>query len=77
MDCIFHFLTFRRFFYILLDLGITNFNNRNIAQNNQLLNKHLAGISALKILLAVAYGLLIFLIGCIIGYDSTQLKSIG
>ncbi|MDD3636456.1 MAG: polysaccharide biosynthesis C-terminal domain-containing protein [Bacteroidales bacterium] len=70
----FSLFNFSSLFYILLDLGITNFNNRNIAQNNQLLNKHLAGISALKILLAVAYGLLIFLIGYIIGYDSTQLK---
>ena len=33
-------------FFILLDLGITNFNNRNIAQNNQLLSKHFAGIAS-------------------------------
>ncbi|HOI33147.1 MAG TPA: oligosaccharide flippase family protein, partial [Bacteroidales bacterium] len=70
----FSLFNFSSLFYILLDLGITNFNNRNIAQNNQLLNKHLAGISALKILLAFAYGLLIFLIGYLIGYDGTQLK---
>jgi O-antigen/teichoic acid export membrane protein len=70
----FSLFNFSSLFYILLDLGITNFNNRNIAQNNQLLNKHLAGISVLKILLAVVYGVLIYLIGYLIGYDSHQLK---
>ena len=31
-------------FNILLDLGITNFNTRNIAQHPQLIGKHLSGI---------------------------------
>jgi len=57
----FTILNFSYLFYIILDLGITNFNNRNIAQNNQLLNKHLAGISTLKVLLGVAYGIIIFI----------------
>ncbi|PLW95578.1 MAG: hypothetical protein C0591_10885 [Marinilabiliales bacterium] len=69
----FTILNFSFLFYILLDLGITNFNNRNIAQNNQLLNKHMAGISTLKILLGFVYGLLVFIIGWIIGYDGRQL----
>jgi O-antigen/teichoic acid export membrane protein len=69
----FTILNFSYLFYILLDLGITNFNNRNIAQNNQLLSKHMAGISTLKILLGVFYGVLIFVIGWIIGYNDRQL----
>ncbi|RLD33927.1 MAG: hypothetical protein DRI88_04745 [Bacteroidetes bacterium] len=69
----FTILNFSYLFYIILDLGITNFNNRNIAQNNQLLNKHLAGISTLKVLLGVAYGIIIFIIGWIIGYDARQM----
>jgi len=69
----FTILNFSFLFYIILDLGITNFNNRNIAQNNQLLNKHMAGISTLKILLGFCYGLLIYVIGWIIGYDERQL----
>ena len=44
---------FSYLFYILLDLGLTNFNNRNIAQNNQLLSKHFVGISQAKILLTI------------------------
>lgn len=69
----FTILNFSFLFYILLDLGITNFNNRNIAQNNQLLNKHMTGISTLKIMLGFVYGILVFLIGWIIGYDGRQL----
>ena len=65
---------FSYLFYILLDLGLTNFNNRNIAQNNQLLSKHFVGISQAKILLTVIYFIVIFVIGWIIGYRSEQLK---
>src|ERR1035438_3612126 len=40
---------------ILLDFGITNFNNKNIAQNNHLLEKHFSGLFLLKLLLGVVY----------------------
>src|SRR5210317_806731 len=40
---------------ILLDLGITNYNNRNIAQHHQLLSKHISNIVFLKFLLAIFY----------------------
>ncbi len=40
---------------ILLDLGITNFNNRNIAQHNQLLSKHFSNIVVLKFSLSILY----------------------
>lgn len=65
---------FAYLFYILLDLGLTNFNNRNIAQNNQLLSKHFVGISQAKILLTILYFIVIFVIGWIIGYRGEQLK---
>ena len=65
---------FSYLFYILLDLGLTNFNNRNIAQNNQLLSKHFVGISQAKIFLTILYFFVIFLIGWIIGYRGEQLK---
>src|ERR1041384_6206660 len=35
---------------IILDFGITNFNNKNIAQNNHLLSKHFASIVLLRIM---------------------------
>lgn len=65
---------FSYLFYILLDLGLTNFNNRNIAQNNQLLSKHFVGISQAKILLTILYFIVIFAIGWLIGYRGEQLK---
>jgi O-antigen/teichoic acid export membrane protein len=60
-------------FFILLDLGITNYNNRNIAQNKQLLAKHFSGIATMKLILGIAYSIVVFFIGVIIGYKSEQL----
>lgn len=66
-------LNFTFLFNILLDLGITNFNNRNIAQNNHLLNKHFSGITVLRFLLAILYACIVFTVALIIGYDGRQL----
>ncbi|MBN2175875.1 MAG: oligosaccharide flippase family protein [Bacteroidales bacterium] len=70
----FSILNFTFLFYILLDLGITNFNNRNIAQHSQLLNKHFSSILVLKILLVFLFVIVTFIVGFIIGYDSRQFK---
>lgn len=59
---------------IILDMGITNFNNRNIARNNQLLSKHFSGIILLRLLFAVIYMALIMVIGYFIGFDHRQLS---
>lgn len=64
---------FSLLFNIILDFGITSFNNRNIAQNKQLLKKHFSGIIVLKILLIALYGIVVLLVGIFIGYDSKQL----
>jgi O-antigen/teichoic acid export membrane protein len=69
----FSVFNFSFLFFIFLDLGITNFNNRNIAQNNQLLSKHFAGIGTIKLLLGLLYGVIIFIVGYIIGYRGEQL----
>jgi len=63
-------LNFTFLFNILLDFGITNFNNRNIAQNNHLLNKHFSGIATLRFLLAAIYFAAIFIVAAVIGYDA-------
>ncbi len=70
----FSILNFSFLFNILLDLGITNFNNRNIAQNSHLLNKHFSSILILKLLLLSVYVLFTFAIGLIIGYNIVQFK---
>jgi O-antigen/teichoic acid export membrane protein len=59
---------------ILLDFGITNFNNKNIAQNNHLLTKHFSGLFLLKLLLAVVYIIATVIIGLVIGYDARFTK---
>lgn len=69
----FSLLNFSFLFNIILDMGITNFNNRNIAQNNHLLNKHFSGIIILRFILAGIYAIVTFGVGIIIGYDNSQL----
>ena len=59
---------------ILLDFGITNFNNKNIAQNNHLLTKHFSGLFVLKLILAVIYIAATVIIGLLIGYDTRLTK---
>ncbi len=59
---------------ILLDFGITNFNNKNIAQNNHLLTKHFSGLFTLKLILAVVYIIVVVVVGLIIGYDTRLMK---
>ena len=59
---------------ILLDLGITNYNNRNIAQHNQLLSKHLSNVIVLKFLLAVFYLVVCMTIAFVIKYDLRQIE---
>lgn len=65
---------FSYLFYIILDIGLTNFNSKNIAQNNHLLTKHFVGISQAKIILSIIYFIVIFVIGWIIGYNSDQMR---
>lgn len=61
-------------FNMLLDMGITNFNNRNIARHSQLAGKHLSGILTLKLLLGIFYLIVTFAVGLLIGYRDIQLK---
>ena len=64
-------------FNILLDFGITNYNNRNIAQHSHLLNKYFSGIVIIKLLLAVVYTVVTFSIGILIGFNAHQLGLLG
>lgn len=65
---------FTYMFNILLDMGTTNFNNRNIARNSQLLDKHLSSIIILRFLLAAIYMVVVFSIALAIGYRGFMLK---
>jgi len=57
---------------ILLDIGITNFNNRNISQHTFLVKKHVSNIIGLKLILAVIYALICLITGAVIGYNRVQ-----
>ncbi len=57
---------------IMLDVGITNFNNRNIAQNRFLLHKHLSNIVGLKLILAIVYAIFSLVTAAVIGYGKIQ-----
>jgi O-antigen/teichoic acid export membrane protein len=59
---------------IILDVGITNFNNRNIAQYQQLLSKYFSNIVILKFLLALVYFIVSLFIALIIGYTWKQFQ---
>ncbi len=56
-------------FNILIDLGINNFNNRNIAQNQQLIGKHFSKLFSAKALLALIYAGITLLLGLVLGYE--------
>ena len=59
-------------FNILLDFGITNYNNRNIARYNHLLPKHLGNIIGLKLILSIVYAIIVFGWGAIRGYNNVE-----
>lgn len=59
-------------FNILLDIGITNFNTRNIAQHPQLISKHLPSILGMKVMLLGIYVVATFTVGLLSGYGSRE-----
>ena len=69
----FAIFNFSFLFYILLDFGITTFNNKNIAQNNQLLQKYLSNIIVLKLVLFIVYLVFTFFAAFIIKYSREQM----
>ena len=66
--------SFSYIFNILLDLGITNFNTRNIAQHPQLIGKHLSGILGIKFCLLALYLVVTFTVGALMGYGSDEFR---
>lgn len=68
----FAMFNFSMLFGILLDLGLTNYNNKNIAQNNLILSKYFSGLLTFKFLLSIIYFVITFVVGFIVGYDSDR-----
>lgn len=70
----FSLFSFSLLLNILLDLGITNFNNRSIAREPEKLQEYFSKIVALKFLLAFFYAGICLLSGWLLGYDKAQLN---
>lgn len=69
----FSLFSFSMILNILLDVGITSYNNRNIAQHQFLLPKHFSNIVGLKFMLALVYAAVSIILALIIGYNNIQL----
>ena len=61
-------------FQIINDFGIQNYNNRNIAQYNQLLSKYFPNIILTKALLSIVYLCVIFVVAFLLGYDQLRFE---
>lgn len=70
----FALFNFSLIFNILLDLGITNFNNRSVAKSKNFLNEAFSRILTLKLLLGAFYIIFVLILGWIVGYDALQFK---
>jgi O-antigen/teichoic acid export membrane protein len=55
---------------IFLDLGLTNYNNRNVAQSHVMFHKYLGTLLRLKLWLGVVYSVLTLVLGFALGYSS-------
>ncbi len=70
----FSLFSFSLIFNMILDIGLTNYNNRNIAQNNKLLSSYFSNIIVLKFLLGFAYFVIIIISSLLIDYSNKQIK---
>ena len=57
---------------ILLDMGINNFNNREISRNPHMVSRNLSGIISLKLLLGFLYFAVCMGAGLLLGYSARQ-----
>ena len=64
-------------FNIILDMGIANFNNRSIAQDNTLLPQYFSSMVVLKFLLGIVYCIVLGIVGTSLGFGFEQFKIFG
>lgn len=58
---------------IVLDFGITNYNNRNIAQHSHMLSRYFSGIFNVKLFLGAIYMVFTLILGFVIGYERKEI----
>ena len=62
---------------IVLDLGLTNYNTRHIAQHAHLMGKYVGGVASVRVALMVVYAFLTVGTGIALGYHGEQLGILG
>ncbi|MFT6844243.1 MAG: O-antigen/teichoic acid export membrane protein [Flavobacteriales bacterium] len=70
-------INFSFLFNIVLDAGITNFNNKNVAQHKQMLQKHFSWMFSTKLILGAAYAIVTMSAAIMLGYSSMVLPMLG
>ncbi|HPF94691.1 MAG TPA: oligosaccharide flippase family protein [Tenuifilaceae bacterium] len=73
----FALFNFSILFNILLDFGLTNFNNREISRHANLLSRYLSNMVTVKFLMGVVYALVSILFALVVGYSKVQLLLLG
>jgi O-antigen/teichoic acid export membrane protein len=59
---------------IILDVGITNYNNRNIAQHRHMLSKYFSKIFVIRLMLGLIYFAVAITVGMFMGYSWEQFQ---
>ncbi|HKL66374.1 MAG TPA: polysaccharide biosynthesis C-terminal domain-containing protein [Bacteroidales bacterium] len=70
----FSLFSFSVLFNILLDFGITNYNNRKVAADHTQLRLMIGNIFVIRLLFAVVYGIFVFGLALAIGYRGARLS---
>ncbi len=70
----FALFNFSLIFFIVLDLGLNNFNITQVARDEKKIRVLTGGILGLKILLSFVYVVLAFVVGSMIGYDVQEFQ---
>lgn len=73
----FSLLNFTYFFNIILDLGITNYNTKYVAQHPHLVKRYMGKILPLRMLLFFIYVLITISLALVLGYEGRQFVFLG
>ncbi|MBT8326525.1 MAG: oligosaccharide flippase family protein [Bacteroidia bacterium] len=68
----FALFNFSLMFFIILDLGLNGYNTTQVSRDSKKIATITGNILGLKILLSIFYTIIVFLVGSIFGYDSSE-----
>ncbi len=73
----FALFNFSYLFQVVLDFGINNYNNRLVAKSPEHMGTHLFSSLILKLLLSIAYTVIVFIAAVGVQFDGEQLRILG